>query len=110
MKLLLKTESDLRCSTRSELIRKPTESINNIEELHLRASFLESQLRHSFHLTEQICNALSEQYLIIKQLDEDIKEKKDELEYFQSYTASKILELKDDITSAFLSDKAYKPS
>lgn len=109
MKLLLKTESDLRCSTRSELIRRPTGSIQRIDELHLRASYLESQLKHSFHLTEQICNALSEQFLIIKQLDGKIKEKNDDINYLQSYTSSRILELQDDINSAFNSDKDHKP-
>jgi len=110
MKLLLKTESDIRCSTRSELIRRPTGSIRNVEELHLRASYLESQLKHSFHLTEQICNALSEQFLIIRQLDDKIKEKDDELNYLQSYTASRLIELQDDLNSAFTSNKEYKPT
>ena len=110
MKLLLKQESELRSSTRSELIRLPTGTIKCPEELALRASFLESQLKHSIHLTEQLSNAVSEQFLIIKQMDDVVKEKTDEIEYIQSYTVSRLTEFTDDITSTFHSDKSHQPS
>ena len=109
MKLLLKQESELRISTRSELIRRPTGAIQCPEELKLRSSFLESQLKHSFHLNEQLSNAVSEQFLIIRQLDKNIQERSDEFEYLQSYTASRIAACQDEIASAFNSDKTHKP-
>ena len=109
MKLLLKTEAELRCSTRTELIRKPTGSVRNTEEIYLRAAYLESQLKHSFHLNEQLSNAVSEQFLIIRQLDKNIQERSDEFEYLQSYTASRIADCQDKIASAFNSDKTHKP-
>ena len=109
MKLLMKQESDLRSSTRSELVRIPTAELEDISELKHRGAFLTSQIKHSFHITEQLVNALSEQLLVIQSYKNEIKRLSDELEYLQSFTISRLDEVKDDIISAYQSDASHKP-
>lgn len=109
MKLLLKQESELRSSTRSELVRQPTAELEDIFELKHRGAFLTAQIKHSFHITEQLVNALSEQLLVIQAHRKEIKRMSDELEYLQSFTVSRLDEIRDDVISAYQSDISKKP-
>ena len=109
MKLLLKQEADLRCSTRAELIRKSSSDLKQMDELQIRVMYLEAQLKHSFHITEQLTNAISEQFLIIQKQDHIIQEKSDELQYIKSYTLTQLAEFKDNIISAHESFSPFKP-
>ena len=108
MKLLMKREEELRCTTLHEISRNPLEDLSP-EHLRDRIVYLEAQIRHSFHITAQLHNALSEQFLIIQQQDSEIKELNDDISYFQKYTRNQLDLFRDDIISSFESPKEFRP-
>ena len=99
----------MRSSTRSELVRIPTNDLEDVLELKQRGAFLTAQIKHSFHITEQLVNALSEQLLVIQSYRDEIKRMSDELEYLQSFTLARLNDVRDDIISAYQSDASHRP-
>ena len=87
----------------------PTEKLSS-DNLNARCNFLSAQLEHSFHINEQITNALSEQYLIIQGRDARIKELSDDLDYLRSYTLNQLSLFQDDLVSAYNSSPDYRPA
>ena len=109
MKLLLKQEAELRQKTRQEILREPQESLS-FPALQTRCNFLLAQINHSFHINEQITNALTEQFLIIQDRDSKVKALTDELDYTRSYTLNQLSLFQDDLVSAYASSPDFKPS
>ena len=107
MKLLLKQELDLRQQTRSELLRNPTEKLK-ADQLSDRCSYLQSQLQHSFHITEQMSIALNDQLETIYSARKTIKQLQDELSYSKAYVRTRVDSLKDDLEHVFEADADYQ--
>ena len=109
MKLLLKQEAELRQTTRHVLISQPVDE-QSISELKARNDFLSAQLEHSFHINEQVTNALTEQFLIIQDRETQIKTLSDEIEYLRAYTLNQLSLFQDDLISAYDSTPDFRPA
>ena len=110
MKLLLKQESELRAKTRHELVQRPQDELQSLSELQHRCSYLHSQLQHAFHISEQLTNAVSDQMLIMRCHNNQIKELRDELSYLKTYTLNQLDLFRDDLKSAYESVPEFKPT
>ena len=109
MKLLLKQEAELRQKTRHVLISQAVD-IHSAPDLKARNDFLSAQLEHSFHINEQITNALTEQFLIIQDRESQVKTLTDELEYLRAYTLNQLSLFQDDLISAYDSTPDFRPT
>ena len=108
MKLLLKQELELRQQTRSELLQNPTSTLS-AEKMSDRCNYLEAQLQHSFHLTEQLSIALTDQLETIYSSRKVIKQLQDDLSYSKAYVRSRIETFRDDLEHVFEADVEFKP-
>ena len=110
MKSLIRQETELRSLTRRELTQRPSSILNTVEATQNRISFLESQLQQYSGMTERMSQALSDQYLIIKQQEKQINCAKEEISYLESFSKQKIDQLADDFRSAFHSEAEFRPN
>ena len=107
MKLLLKQELELRQQTRSELVQLPTSEMSS-EQLPSRCAYLQSQMQHSFHITEQLSTALTEQLECIYAARRIIKQLQDELAYSKAYVKARIDAVQEDLSHVFESDIEFQ--
>lgn len=108
MKLLLSQERNLRCDTLDEIQSTPSKNLS-LEESRLRNQYLQAQIKHSFHINNQLSNALSEQFLIIQNQDQALKQLQDEITYLRNFTLTRFDNFRADIKSSFDSALEYKP-
>lgn len=105
----MKQEAELRQQTRHVLLHNSIDNLSS-SDLKARCEFLTAQIKHAFHINEQITNALTDQYLIIQDRDSKIKTLTDELEYTRCYTLNQLTLFRDDLVSAYETSVEFRPS
>ena len=107
MKLLVQQELELRQQTRSELVQNPISGMNSDQVLS-RCTYLQAQLQHSFHITEQMSIALSDQLETIYSARRIIKQLRDESSYSKAFVQTRISALQDDLKHVFDTDSVFQ--